>query len=464
MNDRVSERRRSSTMWSAAIIACVALISLGLAEQGGRGTRLDVVPDAPLPFPRHEVMGVDLRAYSSLEALQWLQAAGPDPFALVAIAVDPDIVRALSTPDQESAAIEAMDQLIDAAAGSPIAVCLWKPADAVDGLAIAQAATDALIERYPDRIAYASGCDDRTDPEWQQSVAAAIEPTGAPVAGASSAMMPLAAGAPLRIVALEDSDELTVPDAVSETRGMQRYALLTVDMANPADAALLDRANAIIEEVAIVGLILAAPEQGQDPVAFASSVRSAGLTGGVLPEGFSNVTAPGVSTAGEWNVPAVGTVRYARTSANDAAMSVDFVGTEIHVAGLASPDGGRLLAWIDPDASDTTAPPDAVLDFSAEQAADTALPVLTDLPAARHRLVILAQTDPGESVSISGFVTTGSVMPRWTTRMAAAGLLGLAIAAVAERAYTAVRGIRSRNARPPTRRPSRNPRVFNRSR
>lgn len=438
---RVAGARRLAS-WTVLACALIAYVALGLAEEGARGSGIEIAPASPLPFPRHEVFGIDLRAYSSLEALDWLNAAGREPLPLVMLPVDGDVVLALSRDDLQSTAIAALDALVQATGGSPAAVCLRTPVDTEELDVVAADAVRALTERYPNQIAYVSACDGSTA-GWRRDVAAATVLSELLDVTVSSPLIPLAAGEPLRIAELDGHDSLGssavsgLPDGV--------YSLVSVPVNAPLSQELIDDAEQLLRNDARVALFVAAPEPGLDPSTLVASLLPALVEGETLPEGFSSVTAPSIGLSGAWQPNPVGTTAYLRATTTGPVLFADFVGTDVSLVAILSPDAGRVHAWIDPE-TDSGAPPDVTVDLSADQAQDAALPLFADLPAARHRVIVQVEVAEGETVALSGLFVTGKPAPAWTEGLAGLALIAVATAALAERSWASIDSIRA--ARP----------------
>lgn len=459
----ISPQVRRVVAWLLVVVSCVGFVTLGLAEKNVKGAVISPVPDAPLPFPRDKVVGLDLRGYSSLEAVQWLNAGGVEPYALAIVPVDADIVAALTQPDARPAAVTAMDQMVQSAQGVPLAACLWKPPGTVGGLGVAQAAVEALVERYPGAIAYVLACGDSGEAgNWHADISRAVRGeklTPLP----RDTLIPISAGAPLTLFELPAHDVLNSAAVLAEMPGTDRYSGAIVRTTRPPDAEFGPTAKDLMSDLAALSLVIVRPEQHVDPVALGASLTGISLDGAPLPEGFTSVTAPGIATQGDWILSTVGTVPYARTT-TDAAIGLEFVGTNLFIQALTSPDGGRLLAWIDPPAGDPAPAPDIVVDLNDLQAEDTTIQLASGLPAARHRLVLSADNDEakGQNISISGFIVTGHATPEPVARLAAIMFLSIAAAALTERALASITAIREREQQRPGRQPPGHPRVFSR--
>lgn len=459
----ISPRVRRMIAWTLVVTSCLGFVCLGLAERDVRGAVVAPVPDAPLPFARHKVVGIDLRSHSSLEALEILQRGGVAPYAIALAPIDPDIVNALTQTDARPAALAAMDQLVQAAQGVPLAACLWKPPTTVGGLGVAQAVAESLVERYPGAIAYLLACGpDEERAGWHADISHAVRGEDS-LALPLDTLIPLSAGSPITLFESRDADQLGAAGVLAGMPGTDRYSAVVVPVTQPVSGSFVIEAHDLLTDLAALALVVARPERGVDPAALAASFGTATLDGAPLPEGFTSVTAPGIMTTGDWILSTVGTVPYARTT-TDAAMAIEFVGTSVHVQALTSPDGGTLHGWIDPAADDPTAAPDIVVNLSDDQAVDAPIVLADGLPAVRHRLVLSASNDEtaGQSISISGFVITGHATPEPVARLAAYALLLIAIVALGERALTNIAAIRDRETRLPSRTSSGHPRVFTR--
>jgi hypothetical protein len=453
-------RRRVS--WTVLAIACIAYVCLGLAESGVRRTDMDVPPDAPLPFRRDHVFGVDLRAYSSLQAREWLAAAGSPSLPLIVLPIDGDVVTALGHPDGQPAAFAAIDSLIQAATGSPLGVCLHKPAGTVGGLGVAQAAVGVLTERYPTSIVYVSACEYDTDPQWQQDVANATLTSASTTIPPTPALIPLSTGEAVYLSDLSGPDQLRRGSLVS--RGTDAYTVYVVPFDAPAESTTVEHAVSALRTTAHAALFLARPRADVDPAALLASIGGARIDGPTLPDGFTTSAAPQVTVGEGWQLTSVATVPYRYSPAESAAMAVEIIGTDVHMLALEAPQAGVVNIWIDPDAADQTHAPDAVIDLAADQARDAAVEIASGLPASRHRLVLQAVNADGSTVAISGFFVTGKPTPVWTGLLAAVALYVIAGLAIAERCYSSLVSIRGR-AQPLRRRPVRShPRVFARER
>lgn len=463
MMSDISAQVRRIVAWTLLAASCVGFVALGLAEENVRGAVISPVPDSPLPFARHKVFGLDLRANSSLESVQWLQAAGTAPYALAIVPVDPDIVTALTQPDARPAALAAMDQLVESAQGIPLAACLWKPPTTVGGLGVAQAVAESLVERYPGAIAYLLACGEGGETgDWHADISRAVRGDTA-VALPANTLIPLSAGSPLTLFNADDADALGASGVLESMPGTNRYSGVVVTLTRPADSAFGIEAKGLLTDLAALSLVIVRPDRSVDPAMLTTSLGGISLDGAPLPEGFTSITAPGITTNGDWILSTVGTVPYARTT-SDAAIALDFVGTNLYVQALTSPDGGTLHAWIDPDGDDPTAAPDVVVDLNDTQAVDTPIQLVDGLPAVRHTLVLSASNDQakGQNISVSGFVVTGHATPEPVARLAAIVFLLIAIAALAERALTSIQSIRDREQRMPQRSTTGHPRVFTR--
>jgi hypothetical protein len=433
-------RGRSRLVWTVFVLACAGYVMLGLAEQGMRIASMPTAPSSPLPFARHEVFGLDLRDLTSLEALDWLNSAGREPFALVILPLDADVVLALGEPEQQNDALFAMDRIVEAAAGSPLAVCLQRPADIDNPEDIAESAVGTLTERYPNAITYVSACDYDDNPEWQEDVAGTTLTATIFAAPIANSMMPLSTGEPVRMVSVGDSSDISAKELVSI--GSDGYTLVSAPINEPVGADLTLRATDAIRENPQVALIAVRPGRELDPSTVADSLRPAIVEGPFLPSGYSSVAAPGVGLNGDWQDTLVGTVPYRRATTSGPVLFADFIGTDVSLLTILSPDAGRINAWVDPNEGDSNTPPDVTLNLIADQATDVALPLFTDLPGARHRVIIQAEATEGHAVAVSGLFVSATTAPVETRALAAVALLITAAAALAERSLASISAIR----------------------
>lgn len=449
--------RRAS--WTVFSLAVIAFIGLALAEQGARGGGLLVPPDAPLPFDRHRVFGLDLSDMSSVQARDWLNAAGNPSLALVVIPIDADVVEALARDDGREAALGAIDTMRQAAGGSPLAVCLNRPPRAANSLGIAQASIDAIKARFPDQIVYVNACDPDQNPGWQKDIDRAARPDADDPAP-DEAFIPLTGGDAVALEQLDGASDLDADRFRLRSRGS--YTFFMLDAAQPLDSRTIGDATGALADTSHSALILVTPSNAVDPSGLAGSIAPVTLPAGTLPEGFSGIDAPGVNVNADWRRANVGATSYLRATSSSAAIGAEFVGTDVYLMGIESPESGAVNVWIDPPSP--TAPPTVVLDLASIQARDSAVPIASGLPASRHQLIIQAVTDDGESVTISGLFVTGKPATAWTGLMAGFVTLLAAVAALCERGYAAIVTIRRRTV-PPRRRPRPgHPRVFARDR
>lgn len=431
---------RARLAWTIFVLACFGYVMLGFAEHGMRIASMSTTPSSPLPFARHEVFGLDLRDYSSLEALEWLNSAGREPFALIIVPLDADVVLALGEPELQTDALIAMDRIVEAAAKSPLAVCLQRPADIDNPAEVAESAVITLTERYPNAIAYVSACDYHDDPGWQQDVASTTLTATLITEPVDRSMMPLSTGEPVRMVDLDGQDEISPGELVDV--GGQGYSLVSAPISEPVSSDLTARATATIRENPHVALLAVKPARELDPSTVADSLRPALVEGTFLPSGYSSVAAPGVGLNGAWDDATVGTVPYRRATTTGPVLFADFVGTDIALLTILSPDAGRINAWVDPDTDGGDVPPDAVFDLNSAQATDAALPLFVNLPGTRHRIIIQVETAQGRSVAVSGVFVTATTAPVATRTLASVALLLTAVGALTERSLASIAAIR----------------------
>ena len=436
-------------------LALVAFISLGLAEEGSRGGGLQIPPDAPLPFQRHRIFGLNLAEMSSFQALEWLNAAGNPSMALIVLPIDADVVESLAQDDQRDAALAAIDTLRNAAGGSPLAVCLRRPAEIGGGSELADAAVDAITTRFPDQVVYVRACDPDEFPGWQSHIDGAARPD-AEVSVAGNALIPLGGDGVVLTERIDSVNELDAEHFRLHARGY--YTVFLLSMAEAMSAEDVQRAAEALADTSHSALILVSPVDGVDPSAVTSSIGSVALAGTTLPEGFSGVGAPAMTLNDQWQSTTVGTVDYLRTTSSTAALSVEFIGTDAYLSAIESPESGVVNVWIDPDSP--TAKPTVVLNLDSRQARDAAIPIAQGLSAARHQLILQTVNDEGQSVAISGIFVTGKPATAWAGTMAAAVVLLAAVVALSERCYAAINAIRRHSSPPRRRHRTGHPRVF----
>jgi hypothetical protein len=394
---------------------------------------------------------------SSLRALEWLRAAGPSPAALVVVPLDGDVVAALGQPEAQGTAFSAVDLIVEAAGEGPLAACLHKPTQTVGVLGVAQAAVGALSERYTDRFAYVFGCDMSGDREWQRALAQAALKSPDPVAGHDRDLIPLSAGAPIEVRTIS-ANRLNV----ASVRGLADGSYVAPEV--PIDAApdvnLLQRASDVLESVAHVGLVLLQPHNSSDAAAIAAVTRTTALEADELPQGYSSAISTGIAVTSGWQTARVGTLTYLQAQQPGAALSVTFVGSELYVLGLRSPEGGELEAWLDRDPQ-TSQAPDARLSFAADQARDAVLDVFGGLAAMRHRVTFVVAQG---SIVVAGLFVAGKAQVDWASGFAAVGLLIVGVAALGDLSYSAIQQVRGRSPVPTRRRRRAHPREFERTR
>jgi hypothetical protein len=396
-------------------------------------------PSSPLPFPRHEVFGLDLRDRSSLEALDWLNAAGREQFALILLPLDADVVLALGEPEQEDDALFAMDRIVEAAAGSPLGVCLRRPIEIENPEDVAEAAIVTLTERYPNAIAYVFACDDAPE-EWQRQIADTTVSTRVIVSPGDDAMIPLSTGEAVGTLS-RDSIEAISPDALVDVESAG-YSVVSAPIVEPLQPEVRERSAATIRENPHIALVLVQPARELDPSTVADSLRPALIEGPLLPSGYSSVASPVIGLNGAWTDASVGTVPYRRTGDSGPVIFADFVGTDLSLLTIMSPDAGRVHAWIDPPDGATGIVPDASFDLTSTQAEDVALRLFTDLPGRRHRVIIQAENTDGTSVAVSGLFVSATTAAESTRALAALALLATAAGALTERSLASINAIR----------------------
>lgn len=440
--------------WLTLLLAVSSYLALAIAEQGSAPSGLGVVPSNPLPFARERVFGLDLRGRASVDALNWLNQAGNPSLALVALSVDPEVVRALSVPDQQPLAFSALDLFFAAAPNTPLAVCVHEPPGTVGRLGVAQAVVGALNERYTTTIAYVAGCPGDVV-GWRRAVAQAALKDDAAPAGLDNAFIPLTAGAILNV---EPAHSSSLARAAANASGGGHFVALAPTPRDTLSARAASDAAGVLRDYAQVALILEQPTPEADPATFAASIASATLTGDepAVAQGFTGITSPTLRLDGAWQPSVVGAVAYRRAAGEGANLALDVVGTDIYLMGVVSPTGGEAAVWLDPP-DGPLPPPTRVVSFEAEQARDAALPLFTGLPATRHRVVLASS---GGDITLSGVFVTGHATPGWANGVSAFGLLFVGVAALSVISYGAVLDVRRRAGPPRSRRKQEHPRGF----
>jgi hypothetical protein len=434
----VTKSRLYRSGWLIVLCAVTSYMLIAFAEQGSAGTGIRGVPNDPLPFERHSGIGIDLSAMSSLGALEWLEQADTTAIPMILIPVDGDIVSAMNSPETYTAARTALDQLIDAARPAPLTLCLQRPITALEESLLAEAMITVIIESYTDRVTYISTCSQGTSPSWQDNV---LELLGTETSSSTSEhiLAPVSVGAPVRLMEPLGLETMT-RDYLDRLSG-DRY-VATRFMSDPVVTADQRRTiQNVLHDRSQVALVLAVPHPEADPITFTGSLRFSEMPHGELSEGYNNVSSPQISWNGDWTPTPVGPVLYHRTTQTGSWFTAEFVGTEVWVVGLVSPDGGRLGIWINADDPQTIGDPDRVVSLARTQATDTSILVMDGLPAARHRMTVVAAD--GE-VALAALFVTGRPDTGWHGELGAIGIIVLAIAGVAVVLTVAVDDLRTR--------------------
>lgn len=431
---------RDIIIWMIAVCALCAFVALAVAEEGVDASRLAAAPDDPLPFARDRVFGLDLSPYRSVEALTWLQTSGAaQPWALVVLPADEDVVAALAAESSEQTALQALDSLVSATNGAPVAMCLRRP-ESADAEPLAEAVVDALATRYAGQVVYAFACDPE-DSGWQRLLNEASP--GTFTDSAAMRLLPVAGAA---VVALHAMDTIvpgtiiTSDDLPQTASGYIAYHVPFQTVPDPISVAAMVTA---VRETAHAALLLAQPSRESNPTEFTAALIGTQMPGTVIPQGFSSVRAPGFAASGAWLVENVATTPYAVTSGDIAELSATVLGTDISLVTVFGPGTGDVLVWIDPVEGQPLPTPDATYNLTASQAQPVALLIADGLAAREHRVIIQAIPEAGGEIRIAGlFVTGGSAQP-WTGLLASISLLAVGVAALTERAWNAVRQIRA---------------------
>ncbi len=299
--------RRSAFL--IVILAMAAIMFQGLAEQGGTGSDLSPVPDQPLPFRRELVFGMDLSDRPSLEAVQWLDAAGSASYGMVIMPVDADIIVALLNENERAAAFQALDQMMAVTRDTTVALCLDRPATQIEDDVLAEFVVDTLRDRYPDRIAYLTSCAPERVDSWDQAIVGQLR---SPVPASPGYLIPLSTGAPVEKREVESFHGL-------RTGGLRSlagdtYVAPAIPVATTLSESELLTASEALRSSAQVALILLQPDRALDPVALTESLAGLPLDFTQLPEGFSAVSSPAIEFTSGWESSTVGTITYRRTS------------------------------------------------------------------------------------------------------------------------------------------------------
>ena len=443
---------RHALAWLVLLLAAGSYVALAVAEQGAAPAGFETPPSQPLPFARQRVFGLDLSDRSSVDALNWLNAAGNPSLALTVVALDPDVVGALVDTEQQPLAYSALDLLLGAGGATPLAVCLHEPPGTVGQLGIAQAAIGALNDRYTARIAYVAGCA-ADSLEWRRAVVRAALKTEQSVTTLDNALVPLSAGATLSVTQTGND---SMQRAALRAGSSGNYAVLRESAHTDVSARLVSQASAILQDNAQIALVLVVPSQQADPGRFVAGFASAQLPTDTAPQGFSPIDTGSLQLSGEWQPSQVGAVTYRLAQSEGAALTIDFVGADIYLTGLVAPDNGAVDVWLDPP-DGTLPPPNSSVSFEAAQARDVATPLYTGLPATRHRIVVVSS---GGKIALSGVFIAGRATPGWANGVAAAGLLAASVAALTMICFSAVQGVRTQGSPVTRRRSEEHPRGF----
>jgi hypothetical protein len=424
--------------WLIAILAMLSYVLIAFAEQGSAGASLQMVPQDPLPFDRHQSAGIDLSQYTSLQALEWLEQADVSSVSMVLVPIDGDIVGAFNNPDSFTAARVAVDQLLDAADGTPVTACLNRPISAIEESILAEAAVTALVENYTDRLAYIGACARDSSPAWQSGVLNVLGHSH-PDSTTTRLLAPVSLGAPIRLLNPVLLDDVTSEylDSVSGTS----YAALRISRTpelNESDRSMLQNT---LHDRAHIASVIVAPDAGFDPAGFVASLDLDFGDFRELSEGFNNVGAQQIEWFGDWTLTEVGPVAYQRTTETGSWFTAEFIGTELWALGIASPDGGRLGVWIDASTTQATGSPDRIVSLTRTQARDASVLLIDGLPAARHTITVVAAD--GE-VAISGVFVTGRPVAGWHGLTGAFGMIAVAIAGLGIVLVATVDDLRSR--------------------
>lgn len=424
--------------WLIVMLAVVSYVLVAAAEQGTVGAGLRTVPDSPLPFSRHQGIGLDLSHMSSLTALDWLEQADTAETTAILLPLDGDIVEAFHAPESFADARRAVETLVGAVDGVPAVVCLRRPVSAVPEEELAEAAVTALVEGFGDSIAYITTCGSESSPTWHGNV---LDILGLDPSGSASERMlaPVSVGPPIRLQRSIDLDQLSGVE-IDGLAGDLHVAIpfRTTDL---LDEQTLMELQEDLHTRSHLALFLLAPPENTSPADVVQSLAFPRPVSTTLFEGYNSVTTPGIVWQGAWIPTEVGPVLYQRSVDPGSVVSAEFIGTEVWALGIAAPEGGTIGVWIDASEGSLSSQPDAVVDLSRIQARDDSFLLVDGLSASTHRLTIV--TSEGD-VSISGFFVTGRPEAGWQGFLAALGLIVLAIAGLAAVIAVAVDELRLR--------------------
>lgn len=424
--------------WLVVVLAFTSYLLVAVAEQGGVGAGLEAVPDEPLPFRRHAGVGIDLSEMSSLAALKWLEGTETENTPMLVLPVDGDIVAAFNDPETFGAARTAVDSLIDASGDTPVTLCLRRPVSAVEESVLAEAVVTVIVDDYTDSVAYLSTCPGETSDTWQASVLDVLGNTNA-VGAEERLLSPVSIGATIRLQPAIRAADLN-ENYIDRLAGLS-YVAVTLDNQAPLSEPLRDEIHDILNDRAHVALVLARPQADVNPQEFAATLQLNTEVFPELSEGYNDVLTPAMTFPGDWTLTEVGPVLYQRTTQTGASVSADFVGTEVWAVGLVSPGAGRIGVWIDADEPVTSRDPDNIVDLSGLQARDTAMLLIDNLPAATHRITIVASEG---DVTLAGLFVTGRPETGWHSGLGALGVMGIAMAGLAVVITVAVDDLRLR--------------------
>lgn len=413
------------------VLSLLGILALGLAEEGGSVSVLDPVPNGPLPFDRSLTFGLDLTDRSSLDAINWLDQGDPSRLALILLPVDAEIVSVLGSDDGSDEGARALETLLAPAEGRPVGLCLRRSAGLDDTLEVAQAVVDVLKRQFVDRVAYISSCGSLDDDQWRNALASAL---GQP-SPATSTLLPLSVGSAVELLEIGDRSELERGNL--RDFGGSSYAMPSLPMREPVSGDLARLAAAAVRESAQVGLVALSPAAELDPTTFLGSLEVPAASFAGLPEGFSRFT-----PQEGWLPTEIGTTTYFSTSEIGREVTFTFIGSDVYLIALLGPDDGGLRYWLD---RPTTSAPDGELVLTSNQARNAAVPIVTGLPAAEHRVTLVTT---GGNVAISGFVVVGRSNAPWNSALVAVSLLAIAAVSAFAWAVVSIVSIRSRTQPP----------------
>ncbi|MFW6075897.1 MAG: hypothetical protein ACOC9Y_09900 [Chloroflexota bacterium] len=427
---------RFAARW-LTLLSLAALVLLAIGQQGGIGSSLDPVPERPLPIDRHQLFGIDLMDRSSAAAVQWLNDSQEWTPAIVVASDDADITAAIADEDDSASGLHALDSLISAADGQPMVLCLREPLAPQTTEELANAIVEVIVDEHSRQVAYVTTCDEEGDGEWHAAITDALGRDDDP------AMIPVASAPPLERVSVNGFHDLAVTNLRSFAG--ERYVIVSVPVSAPPGPVEVQTAQDAIRNAAQIATVILRPGGEVNASTFAQPLGNVAFGETTLVEGFNSVRAPQARAAGSWDTAQIGVVEYFAAEEPGASITVSFIGTSLYMHAIEGPDAGRIAVWIDDPANPDVSTADEIIDLSAEQATDTAVPIADDLPAATHEITVVALDG---DTSVSGFFVSGEPQEQWAGGLATISLILLIIISLTMTSIARVRDIRRRTRAP----------------